>query len=233
MPCGCNDTTGTSPAEPILDWNDWQNTPPRSPFTLIAEATLDGADGVFARVLPTGDPWGANTMVFSAEAVCAAMQDDNHQMTADAEQWNFRHQTINLATLAPPPPPPPPPVPPVPPVPPIPPIPPVPPLSPVAPPLQQVAFLRGGHQWRMYIPIDFGTDPLTDLTLTFRDNYATRGDAQGTIPLISLPGGPYTGLHFLGVTLHYRLGRTLMALVGQDATLPLRRMFTMEWIVVP
>lgn len=200
MGCDCNG--GMMNGGPILDWTDWQNAPPRSPFALIANATLDAAQGTFARQIVTADPWIPNVMKYANEATCVALEDDNHLMVANAAQWNFRHQTVNLAPS-------------------------------LAPPLQQVVFLRGGTQWRMEMPIDFGGEGgITDVTLTFRDNYATRGDAQGTIPLLTFAsGGPLTGTHLLSVTLNYKPGRVFMGLVGKSG--PARMMFAMEWIIVP
>jgi len=197
----CNDGNGMMNGGPVTDWTDWQNAPPRSPFKLIANVSLGPTQGVFDRVAVSSAGWIANTMEYDGEALCWALQDDNHHMTADAAQWNFRHKTVNLAASTP--------------------------LS-----LQQAVFLRAGTQWRMDIPIDLGVTPLSDLSLTFRDNYATRGDAQGTIPVISFAGSPGVGLQMLGVTLNYTPGRVFMALVGEDAG-GNRMMFPMEWIIVP
>lgn len=62
----------------------------------------------------------------------------------------------------------------------------------LAPPLQKVIFARAGTQWENQIGIAFGGVTYNDLQLSFRDNAGTRGDAEGTIPVISWTGS-FTG----------------------------------------
>ena len=91
-------------------------------------------------------------------------------------------------------------------------------------------FLRGGTQWINKIGINLGVATYNDLQLSFRDNGATRGDAQGTIPVISFTGGNWTGNILLEVVLktfrHFSMG-----LRGYDGTH--NSMYEMEWVVVP
>jgi len=68
----------------------------------------------------------------------------------------------------------------------------------LAPPLQKVIFARAGTEWENLITLAFGGVTYTDLQLSFRDNAGTRGDAQGTIPVISWTGS-FTGNQQLGL----------------------------------
>ncbi len=68
----------------------------------------------------------------------------------------------------------------------------------LAPPLQKVIFARAGTQWENLITLAFGGVTYNDLQLSFRDNAGTRGDAQGTIPVISWTGS-FTGNQQLGL----------------------------------
>jgi len=95
-------------------------------------------------------------------------------------------------------------------------------------PLEKVIFLRGGTEWQMQFNLDFGADAVTDVYLTFRDNYGTRGDAQGTIPVISFPTGSFTNANVALLTLRM-LGRMSMALVGTVSGND--TMYESEWIV--
>ena len=70
----------------------------------------------------------------------------------------------------------------------------------LAPPLQKVIFAREGTQWENLITLAFGGVTYNDLQLSFRDNAGTRGDAQGTIPVISWTGS-FTGNQQLGLVL--------------------------------
>lgn len=100
--------------------------------------------------------------------------------------------------------------------------------STVAIPLRKVIFLRGGTSWKMRIPIDFGGSTYTDIQLSFRDNAATRGDAQGTWPVIQF-GGSFTGVCTLEVVIK-TMGRVsigLRAVTGGTTS-----MFEMEWMIV-
>lgn len=97
-------------------------------------------------------------------------------------------------------------------------------------PLEKVVFLRGGTEWQMQCNLDFGGDAVTNVSLTFRDNYGTRGDAQGTVPVISFPAGSFTNANVVLLTLRM-LGRMSMALVGTVSGND--TMYESEWIVAP
>lgn len=99
--------------------------------------------------------------------------------------------------------------------------------SSIAIPLRKLIFLRGGIQWSNRIPIDFGGSTYTDLQLSFRDNASTRGDAQGTWPVIKFTGS-FTGLCTLEVVLKkmVRVSIGLRAVTGGTTS-----MFEMDWAI--
>ncbi len=196
MSCGCN-------AGPVISWYDLQNTAPKSPFDLIANAYIGGNQGEFAYsttfVDPPGGVWTPSPITYLQEATCIALESDNQLMVADANQWNFRHQTVNLA-------------------------------SDLAPPLQKVIYLRGGRQWQMDIFLDLGTTA-TDLQLSFLDNAGTRGDYAGTIPVINF-AGPIASPAKLSITLK-DFGKVSMGLRMIDSVTGDWSMYEMDWVIVP
>jgi hypothetical protein len=93
----------------------------------------------------------------------------------------------------------------------------------LAPPLQSMLFLRAGRRWRMTIPLNLGTNIYPDLQIGFLENAATRGDCQGTIPVISFTPGPYTGTSALILTLNdihgsFRIGIRAIGGPGSSPT---------------
>ena len=102
------------------------------------------------------------------------------------------------------------------------------PDSTLALPLTKVIFLRGGTRWNMSFQIIFGAETAEDVMLTFRDNYGTRGDAQGTIPVISF--GSQTGTKTLNLTLKSP-GRVSMGIIATYSGM--NSMYESEWIIVP
>jgi hypothetical protein len=96
-------------------------------------------------------------------------------------------------------------------------------------PLQKVIFLRGGTEWAMTIPLTI-TGTLTKIELGFRDNAGTRGDSQGSYPVVSWTGS-FTGNVDLVVTLK-QMGNFPMILWGKTGA-PVYSTTEQEWIVVP
>jgi hypothetical protein len=92
--------------------------------------------------------------------------------------------------------------------------------------LRKLVFLRGGPEWKMKIPLTF-TSEWTDVMLSLRNNAATRGDAQGTVPVISFAGA-FSGAVELEIAIK-TFGQLSMALVGTQSGDT--AMFEMEWIV--
>lgn len=99
-------------------------------------------------------------------------------------------------------------------------------------PLRKVIFVRVGLEWEMRIPITI-TGTLTKVELGFRDDAGTRGDGQGTYPVITFDNGGsgFTGSMYLVVTLK-QMGNFSMLFWGKTAA-PVYSTFEMEWIAVP
>ena len=66
-------------------------------------------------------------------------------------------------------------------------------------PIRKVVFLRGINDWSNQLYLDFGENPITEVQLSFLMNAATRGDNQGTVPVIRWTGLNLTGDNTLSV----------------------------------
>jgi hypothetical protein len=93
--------------------------------------------------------------------------------------------------------------------------------------LRKLLFLRAGIEWKMKIPLTFSSE-WTNVMLGIRNNAATRGDAQGTIPVIGFTGA-FSGAQELEVSIK-PYGQVTMALVGTQSGDS--AMFEMEWAIV-
>ena len=112
-----------------------------------------------------GGTWTACTVEIVSPPTVSALETDNLQMVADADQWNFNHKTwLDSSALA--------------------------------IPLRTKIFLRGGVQWLNQIDLHSSGNPIQEVQLSFLDNAATRGDQQGTVPVIK-----WTGLGVIDVPL--------------------------------
>ena len=103
----------------------------------------------------------------------------------------------------------------------------------IPPPMQKVAFVRGGTQWEMTLPIAFGGSNYDNVQIGFRDNVASAGDflnsATGTIPVLSFTG-TFTGNNSLRITFK-QMGRYSLAIVAHNTGSGVWSMFEMEFIV--
>src|SRR5205823_1115639 len=97
MTMGCNCNTPDS----IQSYIDLQNTPPKDPLEVLAQARLQGTQGVYLNSstfgTPTG-PWIASPFAINAVPTCQALGVDNILSMREAEQWNFQHLTWNSST---------------------------------------------------------------------------------------------------------------------------------------
>jgi hypothetical protein len=103
--------------------------------------------------------------------------------------------------------------------------------STVALPLRKLLFLRGGTEWQMNIPLNFGAGSYPDIQISFRDNAATRGDYRGQIPVISFTGPGFSGNVSLQLTLK-QYGHMIMGIRTIDSG-GNYAMYESEWIIVP
>jgi hypothetical protein len=97
----------------------------------------------------------------------------------------------------------------------------------IPPALEKVVFMRSGNEWLNNIEIDFGGETYTDIEISFRNNAATRGDAQGTIQVFSFTGESFTGTDTMYVTLK-RTGQFMMGMRLKDGG-GNYYFFEMEW----
>jgi len=74
--------------------------------------------------------------------------------------------------------------------------------------------MKAGTQWSNNLPLVLGAGTYTELQLSFLDNAATRGDAQGTIPVIRWAGS-FTGVVPIDLVLK-KSGRFTLGLLGVD-----------------
>ena len=184
----------------IESWNDWYDAPPQDPRDVIAYASINAVAGSFDRVTPPAGAWSATPITFGAQLPTCHALETDNQLKV-AEAQQWNFSHLTKSTLT---------------------------NLPI--PLDKVIFLRGGTEWEMQFLLDFGGDAVTDVYLTFRDNYGTRGDAQGTIPVITFTGGSFTNANLVQLTLK-SYGRMSMAVVG--TVLGNDTMYESEWIVVP
>ncbi|MBK8912823.1 MAG: hypothetical protein IPM61_16065 [Chlorobi bacterium] len=91
----------------------------------------------------------------------------------------------------------------------------------LAPPLRNDVYLRGGCEWANTIPLTVGGTTITSIELSLLGNAASRGDTQGTIPVIRWETGTYTGAISLIVTLKecgdFRIGIRTISNAGDWA----------------
>ncbi|MBE0644274.1 MAG: hypothetical protein IH600_09355 [Bacteroidetes bacterium] len=60
-------------------------------------------------------------------------------------------------------------------------------------PLRKIIFVRGGTQWENMLKFDFGGTNIEEVQISFLSNATTRGDKQGTIPVIRWTEGSWSG----------------------------------------
>ncbi len=98
-------------------------------------------------------------------------------------------------------------------------------------PLQRMIFLRAGREWLNRITFEVVGDSLENLELGLLYNTATRGDSQGTVPVIAFPDYTAgTGTFTLDVVL-IKPGLFRMGLFF--TCLGTKYLYDMEWFVVP
>ncbi|MBS1902880.1 MAG: hypothetical protein JSS75_04180 [Bacteroidetes bacterium] len=98
-------------------------------------------------------------------------------------------------------------------------------------PLENTIFLRAGVRWQMAIDLNLGTLTYSNLQLGFQFDAGTRGDCQGTIPVIEFATGGYTGPATMFLTLK-RQGRYRMGLRAIDVR-GNYYMYETVWNIVP
>ncbi len=174
--------------------------PPRSPLDVLLFAQLGETVGTFERstmyVAPVGG-WVTNKesgepfWYLEAAPVCSAYATEQGAMVADAAQWMFDHKTMYTGSVSEP-------------------------REPqVAPPVTRVLYMRVGSEWKNTVGIRF-SDNLSNVQLTFTRNLMTRGDEQGTYPVLSFGSYPQETTKNLILTFATP-GIYSLALCGRDS----------------
>ncbi len=191
----------------VQSWNDYLCQQPTDPRDIIALALLGSTAGTWYLSSDYHKPagisvWIASPISYASEATVSTNASDEQQQVFDASSWNFLNATVNI-------------------------------LATTAPPLKKTIFARSGTQWAMAIPLALGVSPqFTELQLSILDNAATRGDAQGTIPVFRWSSGPYAGTQTLGLVFK-KPGRYSLGLMGiNNNSTPDYSMFEMDVIAM-
>ncbi len=188
------------PPTSIQSWYDFDNLPPKNPRDLIAWANITGATPAFSLSSNYATgPWISSPISIGA-ILPACIALGSDNLQNVADAQQWNSDHLTAKTD-----------------------------TNLAIPLRKRIFLRGGTQWKMQISLNLGPATYNDLQLSFLDNAATRGDAQGTIPVVAFTGGNLTGNIVLEVVLKI-FGQYTMGLRAYDGTN--RSMYEMEWAVV-
>lgn len=146
------------------DWNGFQTTPPCSPLKLIAFARLQQDSVVKVGALHFDDAILKVTTWLTEQPMLrtsapACLANDATDGNLVANASQWNFQH-NTA-----------------------------PGAGIAPPLQDTVFMRAGELWTMRFGLDCRSHAFSVIGLTFLKNMATRGDAQGTVPMILFSNG--------------------------------------------
>lgn len=197
---------GCKSQSPVLSWNDLLCQMPTDPREVLAMARLGVNVGTWYLSpnyhLPSGaSVWIPSPIVYSADVVVTTNSSDQQQMVFDAASWNMNNLSVNT-------------------------------LASTAPPLHKTIFVKGGIAWSNAISLNLGSSPqFTELQLSIMENAATRGDAQGTIPVYRWASGPYSGAQTLNLVFNHT-GRYTLGLMGiNNNSTPDYSMFEMDVVV--
>jgi hypothetical protein len=88
---------------PVQSWYDVALQQPVDPRILIANSYMGVTQGAFSRSSTYGAAgWAASILNYSGTAVCTTLHTDDALAVAEAAQWTFAHQGLNLAGTTPP-----------------------------------------------------------------------------------------------------------------------------------
>ncbi len=198
---------GCSSKSQVSSWNDLLCQQPVDPRDVLAYCRLGATEGAWSlssdyNLPPGSSVWVPSPIVIQTESIVTTNGSDQLQNVFDATSWNQMHRTVNVATS-------------------------------VAPPLRKTVFMRAGMGWSNAVGINVGSSPtFASFQLSLLENAATRGDAQGTIPVFEFSSGPYSGLLQMSMVL-YTPGRYTFGLLGIDSSSPANySMFELDIIAV-
>ena len=196
-------TLQTQPCEPamVTNWNDYQRMCPSDPRELIAYAVLDSIVGQFDYSTDFIEPGTwSGSPLVISNKPVVSALETDDQLKV-AEANQWNF--LNLTWNS---------------------------SSALAIPARKFLFLRGTHEWDNRISIDFSGTPITDVQLSLMMNAATRGDKQGTAPVIKWTDLNLTGERNLNVVLR-QFGTFSIGLWTYDGAH--HAMFEMIWQVMP
>ena len=96
--------------------------------------------------------------------------------------------------------------------------------------LQKMAFPRSGREWRTMLEVNVAVD-LDWLEFSFLENAGTRGDAQGTVPVIKIENPIINGIHPLVVTLKHP-GTVSIGVRAQATGSGDQSLWDTDWVIV-
>lgn len=167
-------TLGNCNPANIQSWYDFAHICPKDPMELITDAKLNSVQGVYLDSGTMLDPPGGTWTANTAQIGTAPVITANGTDSQQKVEDAVMWNFRHLTKSD---------------------------NTAIAPALEKLIFLRAGRDWTNTIQIDFGGTTYTDIQLTFRNNSATRGDKQGTVPVISFTGSSWTGTQDLEVIL--------------------------------
>jgi hypothetical protein len=152
--------TCCAPSSSALSWIDWIHANPASPLGFIVNAQLGATPGAFVNStnFNTGT-FATNAVVIQSGQTPQVSALQSDNLGMVADANQWNFQHLTANTSVT-----------------------------LPQPLLKVLFLRAGSQWANSIPLNLGTGPFTNVQFGFRDNAATRGDAQATYPVIQWTG---------------------------------------------
>ncbi|HEY6171686.1 MAG TPA: hypothetical protein VIX80_05455 [Candidatus Kapabacteria bacterium] len=88
---------------PVQSWYDVTLQQPVDPRILIANSYIGATQGGFSRSSNyAAAGWAASPLAYSGTSVCTTLHTDDALAVAEAAQWTFSHQGLNLAGTTPP-----------------------------------------------------------------------------------------------------------------------------------
>ena len=207
MGCNCKGTISSNRGG-LQSWNDFLTTNPVDPLDVLAYATLNNTAGTWALTNNYATPtppsvWGTSPIAITGDVATSSNNSTTAQSVFDATSYDFSHTSVNTSTT-------------------------------LAPPLRKIVFMRAGVMWTNLLPLTItGSPNVVEVQLSLLDNAATRGDAQGTYPVIRWPSpGPYVGA--MNLELVFRApGRYALGIVTIDNnSTPGWSMFALDAVVI-
>ncbi len=180
-------------------WYELQQAQPMNPFDLIQNATIGGTAGVSTN----SNNYNNSTWAANTVGLSAAPQCSALETTNAQMTADAAQWNFSHMTSNS--------------------------ASTIPPPLLNHVYMRGGPQWAMTLPLSFGATTYTNLQLSLLHNAATRGDAQGTVPVIQWTGS-FSGNTTLSLTLK-NFGRYTLGLRCDTGSAV--SMYQSDWIIVP